>query len=61
MSTMGERLVLERTITVENGRTVLYERRMLGVLDADGVFRLRAYRAKRFSVQQELKNERPAA
>ena len=43
MSTMGERLILERTVTAENGRTVLQERKIYGLMDADGTFRLRAY------------------
>lgn len=65
MSAMGERFILERTVTAENGRTVLHEKRIYGVLDADGVFHLRAYREKRFSVRQDSgeqpKNGRTAA
>ena len=62
---MGERLVLERTVTTENDRTVLHEKRIYGVLNEDGVFRLRAYRERRFSVRQnpgeQPKNGRTAA
>lgn len=65
MSVMKERIVLERTITKENGQTVLHERKICGVLDADGVFRLRGYCEKRFFIQQESgekpKNGRTAA
>lgn len=53
MNAMGERIILERTVTTENGRTVLRERRIFGVLDADGTFHLRAYRGKCFSIRQE--------
>lgn len=65
MSVMKERIVLERTVTAENGRIVLHEKRIYGVLDADGVFHLRAYREKRFSVRRDSdeqpKNGRTAA
>lgn len=65
MSAMGERLVLERTVTTENDRTVLHEKRIYGVLNEDGVFRLRAYRERHFSVRQnsgeQRKNGRTAA
>lgn len=53
MSVMREKTVLERTVTTVNGRTILHERRIYGVLDVDGTFHLRAYRQKRFSVRQE--------
>ena len=49
---MGERLILETTVTAENGRTVLQERKIYGLMDADGTFRLRAYCEKRFSIRQ---------
>ena len=62
---MKVRIVLERTVTTENGRTVLHERRIYSVLDADGVVRLRGYCEKRFSIRQEPgeepKNGRTAA
>lgn len=65
MSVMKERIVLERTVTTENGRTVLHERKIYGVLDADGTFHLRGYLEKRFSIRQESeekpKNGRTAA
>lgn len=61
---MGERFILERTVTAENGRTVLQERKIYGVLDAGGTFHLRGYREKRFSVRQDKnapKNKKTAA
>jgi len=65
VSTMRERFVLERTVTTENGRTVLRERRIHGTLDAEGNFRLRACRGKCFVARQktdeETKNGRTAA
>ncbi len=64
MSAMGERFILERTVTAENGRTVLQERRIYGVLDAGGTFHLRGYREKRFSIRQDKnapKNKKMAA
>ncbi len=53
MSAMRERVILERTVTTEDGRTVLRERKISGVLDVDGAFHLRAYQGKRFVVRQE--------
>ena len=53
MSVMKERIVLERTVTTENGRTVLQERKIYGVLDVGGTFHLRGYREKRFSIRQD--------
>lgn len=50
---MRERFVLERTVTTENGRTVLQERKYGGVLDADGTFRLRACCGKCLVVRQK--------
>ncbi len=65
MSVMRERVILERTVTTEDGRTVLRERKISGVLDADGIFHLRAYQGKRFVVRQKSgkasKNGREAA
>lgn len=45
-------MVLERTVTTENGRTILRERRYSGLLDADGTFHLRTCCGKRFTVRQ---------
>ena len=53
MSTIGERFVLERTVTTENGRTVFQERRYAGMLDVDGAFHLRACCGKRFVVRRK--------
>lgn len=64
MSVMRERFILERTVTAENGRTVLQERKIYGVLDAGGTFHLRGYREKRFSIRQDKnapKNKKTAA
>lgn len=65
MSAMRERVVLERTVTTVDGRTVLQERRYSGVLDADGTFHLRACCGKCFVVRQktgeETKNRSKAA
>ncbi len=65
MNAMREQIIVERAVMTENGRTVLWERRICGVLDADGVFRLRGYCEKRFFIQQESgekpKNGRTAA
>ncbi len=46
-------MILERTVTAENGRTVLKERRIYGVLDMDGVFYPLVYRGKCFPLRQE--------
>lgn len=65
MSAMKERVILERTVITETGRTVLRERKISGVVDTDGVFHLRAYQGKRFVVRQKSdkasKNGRGAA
>lgn len=64
MSVMRERFILERTVTAENGRTVLQERKIYGVLDVGGTFHLRGYREKRFSIRQDKnvpKNKKTAA
>lgn len=53
MSAVRERIVLERTVTTENGRTVLRERRICGVRNADGTFHLRACCGKRFVVRRK--------
>lgn len=65
MSAVREQFILERTVTVENGRTVLQERRIYGVLDADGTFHPRACCGKYFVIRQEsggdAKNRKTAA
>ncbi len=53
MSVMRERVILERTVTTVDGRTVFQERKYGGVLDTDGTFHLRACCGKRFVVRQE--------
>ena len=53
MNAMRERIILEKTVKTENGRTVIQERRICGVLDTDGAFHLRAYCGRRFFVWQE--------
>lgn len=52
MSTMGERFVLERTVTTEKGRTVLRVRKYSGILDAEGKFHLRGYCGKYIPLRQ---------
>ena len=65
MSAMRERVVLERTVTTENGRTVVQERKICGTLDADGAFHLLACCGKCLVVRQktgeETKNRSKAA
>lgn len=65
MTAMRERVVLERTVTKEGGRTVVQERTVCGTLDADGTFHLRACCGKCFVVRQktgeETKNRGKAA
>lgn len=61
MSGMEERFVLERTVTTENGRTVLRERRYSGVLDAKGNFHLRGCCGKYIPLQQESKKKNDEA
>lgn len=61
MNTVGERFVLERTVTTENGRTVQVERKYSGVLDADGKFHLRSYCGKYTSLRQEPAKEKDRA
>ncbi len=57
MSAMRERFVLERTVTTEDGRTTLLERKYSGVLGSDGIFHLRACCGKRFVIRQETGKE----
>ena len=65
MNAMRERIILEKTVKTANGRTVIQERKVCGVLDADGTFHLRAYCGKRSFVRQEsdedVKNRGKAA
>ena len=53
MSAMRERVILERTVTTVDGRTVLWERKICSTLDADGTFHLRACCGKHFVIRQE--------
>lgn len=53
MSAVGERFVLERTVTTKNGRTVLRERKYSGVLDVEGKFHLRGCCGKYIPLRQE--------
>ena len=53
MSAMRERFVLERTVTTENGQTVLRERKYSGILDAEGDFHLRGCCGKCIPLRQE--------
>lgn len=65
MSAVEERSVFERTVTKKDGRLIIRERSYGGVLDADGMFHLRACCGKYFSFRQEpggaVKNESEAA
>ena len=61
MSVIKERFIWERTVTTEDERTVLQVRKIHGVLDADGIFHLRAYCEKRFSIRQEPEKSRKTA
>lgn len=61
MSAMREQIILEKTVTTENGRTVLRERNICGIVDTDGVFHLRAYCGRRFSFRQESTENRSKA
>ncbi len=61
MNAMRERIILEKTVRTENGRTVLQERKICGMVDADGVFHLRACCGRRFSFRQESTENRGKA
>ncbi len=49
---MREIIVMTRRTVTENGRTVLYERKIRGSLNDDGTFRLLSYYGRRISVPQ---------
>lgn len=50
---MREIMVIERNTTVQNGRTVLWEKKYHGLLRKDGSFRLLACCGKRFPLSRE--------
>ena len=61
MNAMREQIILEKTVKTENGRTVIQERKICGVLDANGSFHLRAYCGRYFSSWQESTKDRSRA
>jgi len=50
---MREIIVMTRKIVTENGKTILYERKIRGSLNDDGAFRLLSYYGRRVSVPQQ--------
>lgn len=53
MSAMRELIVVERETVPEQGRAMLYERRVHGMLQDDGSFRLLACCGKRFPIKNQ--------
>ena len=49
---MREIIIVERTTVTEDGRTVLQERKVHGLQDDDGAFRLLFYGGKRIASPQ---------
>ena len=61
-SVMREVIVVERETVIENGRKVLCERKIRGLLSDTGEFRLLSFCGRRFSTpQRERRNHAKSA
>ncbi len=50
---MREIIVMAQRTVTENGKTILHERKVRGLLNDDGAFRLLSYCGRRVSVPQQ--------